>query len=223
MILEARNLSKEYCREGGPFLALRDINISIDAYEFIAVTGRSGSGKSTLLNILAGLLNPSSGTILFQGADYAALSDRELARLRNKKIGYIMQGHSLLPNLTVQQNVLLPAFLGKGGFDESGRAFLLLEQVGIPHLAAQYPSRLSGGEMRRVAIARALLNSPDLLIADEPTGDLDGETAGEIMRLFASIAAEGTSILMVTHDKDAEGYCGRSYTMNSGTLAQSET
>jgi putative ABC transport system ATP-binding protein len=217
-VLEAEHISKEYRRGEETFFAVHDVSLALGSGEFVCIMGRSGSGKSTLLNILAGLLLPGSGRILFQGSDYAAMRDRELSRLRNKKIGYIMQGRSILPNLTVKQNVLLPAFLDKNEFDVSGRAVLLLEQVGIPHLAAQYPSRLSGGELRRVAIARALLNDPDLLIADEPASDLDAETAAELMELFASLARKGLSILMVTHDGDAEGLCGRSYTMKSGVL-----
>jgi putative ABC transport system ATP-binding protein len=220
-MLEVRNITKEYHRGSTPFFAVHDISFTLDKDEFVCITGRSGSGKSTLLNILAGLLAPTSGSVIFDGTDYAALHDRELSRLRNKKIGFIMQGHSILPNFTVFQNVLLPSVLYKNDFDESGRAFFLLDQMGISHLSGQYPSHLSGGELRRVSIARSLFNSPELLIADEPTGDLDSETAAGIMGLFTSILKNGTSILMVTHDRDAEGYCGRSYTMQSGTLTAS--
>jgi putative ABC transport system ATP-binding protein len=146
------------------------------------------------------------------------LTDKELAALRGTKIGYIMQGMCVFSNFTVLQNVSMPHFFNKFHSSPEGRARFLLEQLEIEHLAQQYPSSLSGGEVRRVAIARALFNSPKLLIADEPTSDLDEETTSGIMRVFESIVAEGTSVLMVTHDPVAASFGSRRYTMNSGVL-----
>jgi putative ABC transport system ATP-binding protein len=218
MMFEAIGLKKEYERNNVPFLAVDDVSIHIDKGEFICVTGRSGSGKSTLLNLLAGMSSPTSGDIVFQGRKYSALTDKELSALRGTKISYILQGMSVLSNFTVLQNVTLPHFFNKWHTNPEGRARFLLEQVEIPHLAQQYPPSLSGGEIRRVSIARALFNSPELLIADEPTSDLDDETTLGIMRLFASVVDAGTSVLMVTHDSNAASFGNRRYVMNSGVL-----
>jgi putative ABC transport system ATP-binding protein len=218
MIIEAREVCKEYRRGDRPFWAVDNVSLTLDAGEFVCVMGRSGSGKSTLINILAGLLTPTAGRVLFEGEEYAGLDDDRLATLRNTGIGYIMQGYGVLPNFTVLENVLLPHYLQKRTGDPETRAYALLEQTGIGPLAAQYPAQLSGGELRRVSIARALLNAPKLLLADEPTSDLDRTTTAEIMELLAGIAAAGAAVLMVTHEPDALGYSSRSYTMESGRL-----
>jgi putative ABC transport system ATP-binding protein len=221
MLLEARNIVKQYYRNLARFFAVNDVSLSIGEGEFVCVSGRSGSGKSTLINILAGLLSPTSGSVIFDGLELERLNDDELSLLRNTRIGYIMQGHSVLQNFTALQNVMLPrAFHGSGGDQYTmERAISLLEQTGIRHLASQYPRSLSGGELRRVSIARALLPSPGLLLADEPTADLDEETAGEITRLFKSISEAGTAILMVTHDSEAATHCDRRYVMASGKIS----
>jgi putative ABC transport system ATP-binding protein len=218
MILDARGLSKEYKRGGVPFPAVDNVSLSIDGGEFVCIVGRSGSGKSTLLNMLAGLLTPDSGDIVFDGRPYGDMDDDAISLLRNTRLGYIMQGYSVLPNFTVLQNVIIPHLLFKRGGNPTPRALELLDTVGIRGLSAQYPAQLSGGELRRVSIARALLSSPELLLADEPTGDLDEETAAEITRLFASVAAEGTAVLMVTHDSDAAACADRRFVMRSGIL-----
>jgi putative ABC transport system ATP-binding protein len=217
-MLRASGLKKEYKRGGKRFFAVDGVSVHIEKGEFVCVTGRSGSGKSTLLNILAGMLPPTSGEIVFQGRQYSSLTDRELSSLRGAKIGYIMQGMCVFSNFTVLQIVSMPHFFNKFHSNPEGRARFLLEQAEIEHLAQQYPPSLSGGEVRRVAIARALFNSPELLIADEPTSDLDEETTSGIMKIFKSIAEQGTSILMVTHDPSAASYGSRRYTMNSGVL-----
>ncbi|MDR0647747.1 MAG: ABC transporter ATP-binding protein [Synergistaceae bacterium] len=217
MILEASGIKKEYIRAGNSFWALNDVSLSVDEGEFICIVGRSGSGKTTLLNILAGLLTPTSGSVYFEGREYSGLSDCELSGMRSTRLGYIMQGQTVLPNFTVLQNTLIPHVLADRG-DAAEAAMSLLEQVGLAHLAGQYPSSLSGGELRRVSIARALLSSPVLLIADEPTGDLDEETAGEIMRIFTSVSKKGTAVLMVTHDMNSAAFGTRSYRMASGQL-----
>jgi putative ABC transport system ATP-binding protein len=167
----------------------------------------------------AGLLRPTMGTVLFEGNDIHRLNDKDLSFLRNEKIGYVPQGQTLLANFTVFDNVRIPWFLFKRDGDAEGRTFLLLEKVGLSHLAASYPRELSGGEMRRVSIARALVNQPRLLIADEPTGDLDADTTAEIMRLFSRIAHEGTAVLIVTHELDTLDYGNKTYSMTEGNLS----
>jgi putative ABC transport system ATP-binding protein len=220
MILEAHEIKKRYYRGDIPFFAVGGVSLLIGEGEFVCIAGRSGSGKSTLLNILAGLLTPTSGSVVFEGKGYDKLNDDELSKLRNTRIGYIMQGHNVLSNFTVLQNVLLPHVFFKRGDDPTERALSLLEQVGLRPLASQYPSSLSGGELHRVSIARALLMSPGLLIADEPTGDLDEETVSEIIELFAAIVKDGTAVLMVTHNSDAANYADRLYTMKSGKFSE---
>lgn len=220
-ILTAREVVKEYTRGGRPFRAVDHASLEIEAGDFICVRGRSGSGKSTLLNILAGILTPTSGEICFEGKDYGSFDDRESSLLRNTKLGYIMQGQSVLPDLTVLQNVLLPfAFFRRECSRQ--KALDLLERAGLLPLARQYPKDLSGGEMRRVSIVRALLSSPKLLLADEPTGDLDGGTARDVLELFRSAVREGTAVLMVTHDRDTAGYAGRVLTMENGRLGAAD-
>ncbi|MDR1470656.1 MAG: ABC transporter ATP-binding protein [Spirochaetaceae bacterium] len=225
-LLELRELSKEYKRGGRAFNAVDHASLSVEPGDFISIIGRSGSGKSTLLNMSAGLLRPTQGTVFFGGKDIYQLNDKEISWFRNEKIGYVPQGQSLLSNFTVLENVCIPWFLFKREGDAEGRAFLLLEKVGISHLAASYPKELSGGEMRRAAIARALINEPGLLIADEPTSDLDVETTADIMTLFGAIAREGTfnrtnnqtAVLIVTHELDTLSYGNKTYTMDSGAL-----
>jgi putative ABC transport system ATP-binding protein len=217
-LLEIQDLTKEYVRGGRTFNAVNRASLSVEPGDFISIIGRSGSGKSTLLNMSAGLLKPSGGAVLFEGQDISALKDKEISLLRNEKIGYVPQGQSLLSNFTVLDNVCIPWFLFKREGDAEGRAFLLLEKTGISHLAASYPKELSGGEMRRAAIARSLINEPRLLIADEPTGDLDTETTADIMRLFSRVAREGTAVLIVTHELDTVAYGDRTYSMDAGNL-----
>jgi putative ABC transport system ATP-binding protein len=217
-LLELKNLTKEYRRGGRAFNAVNEVSLSVEPGEFISIIGRSGSGKSTLLNMSAGLLRPTEGAVLFEGRDIHRLNDRELSFLRNEKIGYVPQGQSLLSNFTVFDNVCIPWFLFRREGDVEGRAFILLEKVGISHLAASYPKELSGGEMRRDSIARSLINDPRLLIADEPTGDLDVQTTAEIMELFSRIAREGTAVLIVTHELDTLNYGNKTYSMDGGNL-----
>ncbi|MDR1901021.1 MAG: ABC transporter ATP-binding protein [Treponema sp.] len=220
MLLEIAALTKEYKRNKLPFYAVKDANLSIDTGDFVSIIGRSGSGKTTLLSMAAGLLKPTSGAVTLEGSNIFSLSDEEMSFLRNTKIAYIPQGMSLLPNLTVLDNVRLPFYLSKQEGDAAEKALSLLEQVGIVRLAGDYPKQLSGGEQRRVSIARALINDPALLIADEPTGDLDTETTAEIMQLFGLIAQNGTAILLVTHEPDMVSYGNRVYVMNAGTLTE---
>ncbi len=220
MFLEIQGLSKQYKRGEKAFLAVDSVDLSIDQGDFVSIIGRSGSGKSTLLNMIAGLLTPTAGNIKLEGTDIHALNDKQISELRNTRMGYIPQGSGVLSNLTIFDNVRLPYYLSKRQGDASGRASFILDEIGISPLADMLPAQLSGGEIRRVLIARALMNEPDILIADEPTSDLDIETAKEIMRLFARINKNGTTILIVTHELDTLEFGNRVLSMASGRLTE---
>lgn len=217
--LEIRNLRKDYIRGETTFSAVKDVNLEVNGGDFISVVGHSGSGKSTLLNLIAGLLLPTSGEILLDGESVIISSDDKASGLRNTVIGHIPQGQSLLSNLTVFDNVRLPFYLSEREGDPSDQVHELLTGLGIGSLAGSYPKSLSGGEARRVAIARALINKPAILLADEPTSDLDAENTDEIMLLFKRIAKEGTAVIMVTHDQRTLNAVDRSYTMEDGVLS----
>jgi len=218
-LLELQNLTKEYKRGGRNFNAVDNANFTINAGEFISIIGRSGSGKSTLLNMCAGLINPTSGNVLFNGTDIYKFNDNQISLFRNEKIGFVPQGQSLLSNFTVLENVCIPWFLYKRSGNPAEYALSLLEKTGIAALADSYPKELSGGELRRVAIARSLINDPPLLIADEPTNDLDSETTADVMKLLSAIAGGGTAVLIVTHELDTLSYGNKTYAMNNGVLS----
>lgn len=291
-LLELVDLTRQFVRRGTPFDAVSHVDLTIGAGEFVAIVGRSGNGKSTLINMVAGLVRPSSGTVRVDGREVTELSDKELSLLRNRTIGFVTQSQTLLGNLTVLDNVILPAtmfpdalpFMEAENKDDAAvqkqnnmaetepcieseadngsasdenstesstepdpfmpdviapitgtdqslysalgqpdvlteRAKHLLTQLGVADLADSYPRELSGGEMRRVSIARALMNQPKLLIADEPTGDLDQESTDIVMQLLRSQADNGTAILMVTHDPDALEYADKVYRMDAGVLS----
>ena len=219
-LLELQELKRVYPRDdSASFIAVDSINLTVQRGDFACITGRSGSGKSTMLNMIVGLLRPTSGKVLINGVDLWSMDDKHMAKTRNSVIGYIPQGLSLLSNLTILDNVRLPFFLAKRDGNGIEHAMSLLEQVNLQNLAHRYPAQLSGGEMRRATIARALMNNPEILIADEPTGDLDVETIQEVMNLFTEIRLNGITILMVTHEQDITSYGNRVYTMSSGKLS----
>jgi ABC-type lipoprotein export system ATPase subunit len=222
MLLEIKGLTKEFQRDGISFPAVKEINLEIRSGDFISIIGRSGSGKSTLLNLIAGVLLPSGGEILLDGKNILNCTDKEISYLRNSTIGYLVQGQSVLPNLTVLDNVRLPFYFFSRQGDARERALELLDQMGIANLSKSYPNRLSGGELRRVAIARALMNRPSVLLADEPTSDLDEENSKEVMRLFREIGKQGTAILLVTHDLDTIEGSDILYRMEAGILKRQE-
>ena len=219
MALEIRNLSRRFHHGERDFYALKDVNLVVRQGDFVNITGRSGSGKSTLLNLIAGLLTPTEGDILWNERTVSRTSDEEASRFRNEQIGYVMQGNAALANLTVLENVCLPWQLYPREGDVKERAERLLEQVGIAHLKDSYPARLSGGEIKRMSIARALINQPGLILADEPTGDLDKENTEGIMSLFREIADQGTTVIVVTHELDTLQYGDLTYTMEQGRLS----
>ena len=199
-MIEAENISKTYSPgESGTVEALQAISFQIGPGEFVAVRGASGSGKSTLLNIVGCLDQPSSGSYRLDGEDVANYGDKQLSRIRNAKIGFIFQSFNLLPRTTALENVEIPMVYRDGHVDRR-RALSALERVGLAARAHHFATQLSGGEQQRVAIARALINSPALILADEPTGNLDATSGREIMRLLEDLHNEGRTILLVTHD-----------------------
>ena len=219
-ILDVTGLCREYDRGGVRFRAVDNASLRVDAGELVGIVGRSGSGKTTFLNMISGLLKPSSGTVLVDGVDILALSDARLSRLRNTRIGYVPQGQSLLANLTVFDNVRLPHYLASREDDVAGRTSFLLDELGVVHLSGMYPAQLSGGEMRRVAIARAMMNRPVLLLADEPTGDLDAGNIHAVMDIFERLAAKGTAVVFSTHEDEAVGRSDRVVEMASGVMTE---
>ncbi|PJM80174.1 ABC transporter ATP-binding protein [Bifidobacterium scaligerum] len=283
-LVEIIDLTRSFSRRGVPFDAVSHVNLTIKPGEFVAIVGRSGNGKSTLINMIAGLVRPSSGSVRIDGRDISALRDRELSLLRNSTIGFVTQSQTLLANLTVMDNVTLPAMLfgvsteeqgrshkigqqpsavapydsstrqvAAGGTTASGtiddpympdviapirvekqtadtvqkkqnnpiedRARTLLERLGVGELAESHPRELSGGEMKRVSIARSLMNNPKLVIADEPTGDLDQASTDIVMRLLREQANNGTAVLVVTHDPDVLTWADKVYRMDAGALS----
>jgi ABC-type lipoprotein export system ATPase subunit len=217
-----RSIAKTYeVGRDRPVAALRSIDLDIERGEFVVITGRTGAGKTTLLNIIAGLAKPSSGRATIDGVDLSSLSDRRLSLLRNRTMGFVFQFPSLLASLPVLQNVLLPVSLSDETLGNSReRAAELLATVGLGDRLTSYPRQLSAGQQQRVVIARALINRPQLLLADEPSSDLDEETEGEIMTLFRRIHAEtGVTIALVTHTTQLVAYGTRHIAMASGGLA----
>jgi putative ABC transport system ATP-binding protein len=221
MILEAINITKKFNRlrqDSNVFTAVSETTLSLDPGTFYVVSGASGSGKSTLLNMLSGLLAPDGGKVQLDGKDLYRLDDKELSLLRSRHMGFLPQGQTALYSLNVLENVLVPYTLHGEKITEEEFAFSLLEELGIADLAGVMPSELSGGEIRRMAIARALIRRPDFLFADEPTGDLDRDNTQLILKLFRSLADQGTCIFLVSHDTEAFAYGDILYSMDKGEL-----
>jgi putative ABC transport system ATP-binding protein len=218
-VLLARDLRKDYPMDGQAVHALRGVSLAIEPGEFVAISGPSGSGKSTLLQVIGGIDPPTSGSVELMGTPLESLSDRELTRLRLTRLGFIFQRFHLLPVLTARENVELPmAEAGVRGPGRRARATELLEYVGLAERADHRATQLSGGEMQRVAIARALANGPALILADEPTGELDAATGREILELFHRLNADGTTLVVVTHDEALAAEAGRVIHMRDGTI-----
>ena len=218
-VYELRQVSRAYTLGGGRVHALRDLDLAIDAGDAVAIVGPSGSGKTTLLQLLGGLDRPSAGSVLFESRDMAAMRDAELSALRLRTIGFVFQQFNLIPTLTAAQNVevaLAPA--GANGSARRERAHELLDSVGLAARANHVPSKLSGGEQQRVAIARALANEPHVLLADEPTGNLDSTTGAEILELLVSLSGEGRTVIVVSHDSEAAARANRVVRMQDGRV-----
>lgn len=216
MLLELKEIYREYERNG-KFFAVEGINLCVEKGKLVSIVGSSGSGKSTLLSLIAGLLKPTQGEILWEGKSLTRLKDTKWSTLRASQISYIPQGYSLLGNLTIRENIELPLRLtGKEINKENVGA--VIEQLELKKLAQSYPASLSGGERRRAVIARALAISPKLVLADEPTNDLDEETRTMLLKTFKRIADEGTAVIVVTHDTHFASFSDLSYKMQKGKL-----
>ena len=218
-MIELRQVSKVYYRgDGTPVTALHDISFTIRAGEFVTIRGASGSGKSSILNILGCLDTPTSGTYLLGRDDVSRYSDRQRSRLRNARIGFVFQSFNLLPRTTAVENVEIPMVYGGGAVDR-GKALAALRRVGLVDRADHFATELSGGEQQRVAIARALINEPPMLLADEPTGNLDSAAGDSIMNLLAALHRHGRTIVLVTHDEHVASFADRELLLRDGALA----
>ncbi|UVS63473.1 ABC transporter ATP-binding protein [Nitrosomonas sp. PLL12] len=226
-MIRVENLYKTYQLEGQAnqpicHQVLSDINLEIHSGEFIAIMGQSGSGKSTLMNILGCLDAPTSGNYWLGGRNVASLSNNELAHVRNCSIGFVFQGFNLLKRITALDNVAIPLlYAGMNRKESRKRALTLLQQTGLGQFTLHYPNQLSGGQQQRVAISRALINQPQLILADEPTGNLDTQTSHEIMTLFKQLNEnQGISIILVTHEDDIASYANRLIRLKDGRIIQ---
>jgi putative ABC transport system ATP-binding protein len=220
--VELRHLGKTYREGETERVVLRDVSLTIAGGEIVVLVGRSGSGKSTLLNLIAGIDRPTAGTVNVNGTDLTALDEQARTRFRRRHIGFVFQFFNLIPLLTVEENLLLPLDLN-GRADAAGvaRARALLERVGLGGRGDSFPERLSGGEQQRVAIARALIHDPDIILADEPTGNLDADTAADVLGLLDALAREaGRTVLMATHSREVIGVADRIFTVQRGALVE---
>ena len=223
MLIEVKDLSRDYLQAGESLRVLRELSFSVEEGEFIAIMGPSGSGKSTLMHILGALDRPSFGNYCFGGKELSQFSDDDLSSFRNREIGFIFQAFHLIPQQTVLQNVVLPSDYSSQDVPLEKKARELLESVGLSDRVDFYPTQLSGGQCQRVAIARALLNDPALILADEPTGNLDSETGEEIMTLLGDLHAKGKTILMVTHEREIACHSKKIIHMLDGRISRWET
>jgi putative ABC transport system ATP-binding protein len=224
LVIDIRDLAREYVLEGERVQALRGVSLTIRRNEYVAIMGPSGSGKSTMMNVLGCLDTPTAGEYWLNGQEVSRLSDQALARVRNREIGFVFQTFNLLPRATALHNVELPLiYAGLGATERRRMAEEALARVGLGDRMHHRPNELSGGQRQRVAIARALVNRPSLLLADEPTGNLDSATSAEIMRVFGSLHAQGQTIVMVTHEADIAAHAARTVVLRDGRVASDET
>lgn len=222
MNIELKDISKTFWQNGIERTVLKNSSLKLQQGKIIALTGVSGAGKSTLLSIAAGIQKPSSGSVFWNGTDIAEFSDDEISKLRNKNIGFVSQEYSLIPSLNVLDNVRLPFFLTDGSKSDARqtifRARELLVQLGLEKLSESFLGTLSGGENRRTVIARALMNDPEIIIADEPSSNLDSEQADKINQIFRTLAKNGKAVLLATHDEKAAASCDEHYVLENGKL-----
>ena len=218
-IIKCENLTRVYRQGTSSVIAVNDVNLTVQTGEMVAITGKSGSGKTTLLRLLAGIDKPTTGTVFFNGVDMYAGTDAIIAAIRRKGIGLIFQNYNLLPFLTAKENILLPLVFDNKKPD-AGYFFELVEALGIADRIGHLPSELSGGQQQRVAIARALINRPDVVLADEPTGNLDSKSADDIIRVLAEINGRGYTVAMVTHEKKYAEMCKRILTISDGVVSE---
>ncbi|MCK9578091.1 ABC transporter ATP-binding protein [bacterium] len=218
-MISVKNLKKDFKDGDMVTHVLRDIDFDIPKGEFVSIMGPSGSGKSTLMHILGFLDKPSSGKYIFEGNDVSDLSDTELARMRNQKVGFVFQSFNLLNRMTVLENVMLPLVYSKAfKGDKEERAKEILDQMGLSHRLEYLPNNISGGEKQRVAIARALVNNPEVIFADEPTGNLDSKSGFQVMKILQDLNNQGNTIILVTHEKITAEYASRIITIKDGVI-----
>jgi len=224
-VIELRGLSKTYSRPDGTILveALKPLDLKIPRGQYMGIMGASGSGKSTLMNLLGALDQPTSGQYRLDGSDIAALDDEAVSLIRGRKIGFVFQSFNLIPELTIAENVEVPLFYrGINRQDRHEQAVRMLSRVGLGDRLGHRPTQLSGGQQQRVAVARALVGTPSIILADEPTGNLDSATGRSILDLFDELHAEGLTIIMVTHDENVAGRCDRVLRLADGSVASDE-
>ncbi len=215
----ATDVSRTYELDGVSVPALRGVSLTVEPADYVAIVGTSGSGKSTLMHLLGGLDRPTGGRLLIGGRDVAGLSPAEMARLRNETIGFVFQSFHLLARTTAQDNVALPlVYRGVGRRERRARAAAMLERVGLAHRIGHRPNQMSGGEQQRVAIARALVTGPSVLLADEPTGNLDSATGQSVLALLESLNADGVAVVLVTHDREVAARARRQIVMRDGLI-----
>jgi putative ABC transport system ATP-binding protein len=222
--IQVSDVVKAYPLSAGEVIAVDHLSLDIAQGEFVSIVGRSGSGKTTLLNLLAGIDRPTAGTVRVAGADLGSLSESGLAAWRGRNVGLVFQFFQLLPTLTVVENVMLPMDFAKKipAGERRDRARHLLERMGVGDQADKVPATLSGGQQQRAAIARALANDPPILLADEPTGNLDSTTADSVLELFAELNADGQTVVVVTHERDVKSIAGRQVTLVDGRVVADE-
>ncbi|MEV6849773.1 ABC transporter ATP-binding protein [Actinoplanes sp. NPDC051411] len=218
-MIVATDIARSYDLGGVTVSALRGVSLTVGEGDYVAIVGTSGSGKSTLMHLLGALDRPTSGTLLIDGRDVSTLGPADMARLRNETIGFVFQSFHLLPRTTARDNVALPlVYRGTGRRERRERAAAMLERVGLAHRVDHRPNQMSGGEQQRVAIARALITSPSVLLADEPTGNLDSTTGQQVLTLLESLNAEGVAVVLVTHDRDVAARARRQIVMKDGLI-----
>lgn len=218
-IVEVRNLSKIFIQGDNEVRAVDNISLDIAEGELLAITGQSGSGKTTLLNLIGGIETATEGSIIIDGVDICKADERELARLRRQKIGYVFQDFNLIPILTVEENIIMPLLLDSKKVDKQ-RFDEIVSFLGLENRLSHLPSQLSGGQKQRVAIARALINNPSIILADEPTGNLDRKMADEIMQLLIDLNSKGITILLVTHEERYGNMCKRKIVVSDGRASE---
>lgn len=224
-IIELRRVTRSYTQGGRTFMALKDVGLTIEKGKYIAIVGKSGSGKSTMLNLITGIDHPSEGRVKVNGANIHQMNESQLAQWRGKNIGIVFQFFQLIPTLTIIENILLAMEFVKtiAPGDRDQRARSLLDMVGILDHCDKFPAGLSGGEQQRAAIARAMANNPDILVADEPTGNLDSATAGSIKAIFADLVTQGKTVIVVTHANVDDDQFDRIIRLQDGEIVSSNT
>lgn len=217
-MIRVENLTKQFTRNEKEFDAVHNVSLEVKEGEFAALIGHSGSGKTTLFNSIAGLIRPTSGKVFIGDSELTGMTETEKSVFRNHNMGYVLQGQSLLNNFTILDNVCMPAYLSSEVYEFKERALELLKQIGLEEYANDYPSNLSGGEIRRVAIVRAMINNPKVILADEPTSNLDPENSHKVMKMLKDISESGTTVLLSTHELEYLSYVDTVFKMEKGTI-----